>query len=68
MALPTHLGYTWPDGVPREETIDIFVRAFNTLNYEQCRDGHFEEGVEKVALYVQDGVPTHMARQLPDGN
>ena len=65
---PSHLGYTWPDGVPREETIQNFVRAFETLQYIECHDGSCEEGIEKVAIYVKDNVPTHMARQLPDGS
>ena len=59
----------WPAGVPRENTIECFVAAFRTLGYDLCEDDSAEQGLEKVALYALDnGEPTHMARQLPDGN
>ena len=33
-----------------------------------CKNEKFENGFEKVALYVdKDGAPTHAARQLPNG-
>jgi len=57
----------WPDNVPRVETIETFVDAFRTLGYLPCEDGEFEPGHEKIALYAHRGVPTHAARQLPDG-
>lgn len=64
--------WRWPPGVPREETVAAFVAAFATLGYAPCRDGAPEAGYEKVALFARnDGngvpVPTHAARQLPDG-
>lgn len=47
------------------------MEAFGTLGYEECEDGSFEAGYEKVALYARekpDGSlwPTHAARQLPN--
>lgn len=57
----------WPAGVPRERTIAAFVAAFATLGYTPCPDGSAEPGVEKAAIYILDGAPTHAARQLPDG-
>ena len=43
-------------------------RVFEQLEYDVCADGSFEEGFEKVALYVDDlGRYTHAARQTPDG-
>ena len=64
---PIGLGY-WPPSVPRVESCDAFLRAFETLGYVQCDNSELEDGFVKVALYVSDaGKPTHMARQLTDG-
>jgi hypothetical protein len=57
----------WPEGVPRSEDLEAFVAAFETLGYGPCEDGRLETGLEKVAIYSRDGVPTHAARQLPEG-
>src|SRR6266849_7324533 len=62
----------WPPGVPREVTIAAFLQAFGTVGYVQCKDGKLEAGFEKIALYANrmpwgEIVPTHAARQLPDG-
>jgi hypothetical protein len=64
-------GY-WPLSVPREETIDAFVQAYETLGYKLCYDERLEQGVEKIAIYGKDNpdntvTPTHAARQLPTG-
>ncbi len=56
-------GTFWPEGVSHRETIDAFVSAFESLGYETCLHGRPEPGVEKVALFVKDGVPEHAARQ-----
>jgi hypothetical protein len=37
------------------------------MRYERCEDATLEEGFEKVALYTKDSVPTHMYRQLENG-
>ena len=58
----------WPDGVPREQTFDAFVQAFEQLGYEECDTEILEPGVEKVAIYERFGVPQHMARQLDNGS
>jgi hypothetical protein len=57
----------WPPGVPAEETLAAFVAAFATLGYAPCPGEEYEPGFEKVALFARDGIPTHAARQLPDG-
>jgi len=60
-------GY-WPPNVPRAETVLAFQLAYATLGYVQCDNASVEVGFEKIALYVlNDGTPTHAARQLPDG-
>jgi hypothetical protein len=58
----------WPDGAPREETIAAFVVAFGNLGFFSCDDSLIEPGYEKIAIYTSpDGMPTHVARQLPSG-
>jgi len=57
----------WPEGVPEEETLDAFQRAFATLGYKPTKDGKHEKGFEKIAFYAtRDGV-RHAARQMLDG-
>jgi hypothetical protein len=59
----------WPEGVPREETIAAFVAALGELGFRSCDDPLLEPGYEKVAIYTMpDGIPTHVARQLPSGS
>lgn len=57
----------WPDDVPRVNTIENFILAFQTLGYEICDNGNFESQYEKVALYAVANVPQHMAKQLASG-
>ncbi|HYV35445.1 MAG TPA: hypothetical protein VE988_07065, partial [Gemmataceae bacterium] len=57
----------WPPGIAMEETLDAFVAAFATLGYVPCFGADFEPGFEKVALFAIGAVPTHAARQLPNG-
>lgn len=64
------VGY-WPKGVPRVETIDAFMKAYETLGYKLCFNEALEAGVEKIAIFGIRGegevVPTHAARQLESG-
>lgn len=58
----------WPDGVPRQETLDAFRLAFESLGYRTCGHAELEPGFEKIALFADpQGCPTHGARQLSDG-
>ncbi len=57
----------WPPNVPRAMTLDAFSQAFASLGYAICDDEQPEEGFEKVAVFALAGVPTHAARQLPNG-
>jgi hypothetical protein len=62
----------WPDGAPREETLEGFVRAFETLGFTVCYDDALEAGCDKIAVFAKDRgdgrlVPTHAAFQLADG-
>jgi hypothetical protein len=59
----------WPSEAPRELTIESFVAAYATRGYEVCESVDAEEGFEKIALYADsDGLPTHAAKQLPNGH
>ncbi len=63
---PNSYGY-WPPSAPREETIDAFVKAYESLGYKSCADSMLETGNEKVAIYALDNSPTHAALQLENG-
>jgi hypothetical protein len=66
---PDRMGVAyWPEGAPREESLDAFLRAFETLGYTRCDSDALEPGFEKVALYARGTVPAHAARQTDDGN
>ncbi len=42
--------------------------AFRGLGYEECQDGTFKVGFQKIAIYAKlDNRPTHAARQLANG-
>jgi hypothetical protein len=61
--------YYWPSHIPRLETLEIFIRAYQDIGYNPCFNEKFEPGFQKVAIFVNNkGVPTHAARQLPNGN
>jgi|GEM_PF-646255 len=59
-------GY-WPHGVPRVVDIKSFSAAFATKGFRPCADAKPREGVEKVALYTKQGLPTHAAFLSPSG-
>ncbi len=63
------MGYYWPPGVPRANTLDACVQAFGTLGYVECDTSEcvmpaFEVGVERIALYALLGQPKHAAKQI----
>jgi hypothetical protein len=60
-------GRFWPADVPREETLAAFVAALATRGFSSCATSELEEGLETIALYAVGTVPTHAARQLPNG-
>ena len=56
----------WP--IPRREvTLDCFIEAYQTREYEVCTSGNVEPGLEKIVIYMLNGEPTHAARQLDNG-
>ena len=60
--------YYWPETFRREETVDAFREVFESLGYAQCNNYRLETGFDKVAVFAdQNGLPTHVARQLSSG-
>jgi hypothetical protein len=58
----------WPEGALLEETLAAYIQAYQTLGYEICDADLLETGYQKIALYIDPrGIPTHAARQLPNG-
>jgi len=53
--------------VPRTANLASFEAAYATKGYVRCDHPDLEEEVEKIAVYVLDGVPKHVARQLASG-
>jgi len=41
--------YYWPPTIPRENTLEAFIKAYELLGYGICKDGNYEEGFEKIA-------------------
>jgi hypothetical protein len=65
--LPDAPEYYWPPGARTDETLEAFEDGFGRLGYVSCDDHTFDVGFEKIVVYASRGVPTHVARQLPDG-
>src|SRR3990170_7524749 len=60
--------YYWPPAIRRENTLEAFIKAYELLGYVICNDGNYEEGFEKIAIYIDDHKKTtHAARQLSSG-
>ena len=63
--------YYWPPNAPRQYTTDAFVRAYEAVGFGLCFSGALEDGIEKMAIFVESRngilVPTHAALQLASG-
>ncbi len=58
----------WPDTADRLETVAAFVAAFASLGFELCSEATHETHFDKIVIFADaDGIPTHAARQLSDG-
>lgn len=60
--------YYWPPGLPKANTVQSFITAFEQQGYSVCENVELEPGYEKVVIYAKEGRPTHAARQLPSGS
>ncbi len=57
--------YFWPKGIELEETLNAFIKAFETHGFKVCDNELFEQGFEKIAIYVDKyNKPKHAARQI----
>ena len=64
---PLNLSY-WPLEISRTYTLESYIKVYETLGYAICEDAQYEEGFEKIAIYIDSrGKPTHAARQLNFG-
>ncbi len=61
-------GYYWPDGLPRDESVEAYVGLFRRLGFELCDNSEPEPGFEKIAVYGKAGKFSHVARLLESGN
>ena len=57
-------GYYWPPSVQSDESVDALTRLFETLGYEQCMDGRYEPGYDRVAIYANGTEYSHAALQV----
>lgn len=64
---PGQRGYAWPADLPKDDNLDSFLALYEGMGYQQCADGGLEPGFEKVAIYLYEGNPQHVARQRSDG-
>ena len=65
---PGNIMAYWPKDVPTKETVNSFLKLYQSLGYKNCKDGSHEDGFEKVVIYALNNKVKHAARQLPNGN
>ena len=59
--------YFWPDRAPRSEGVESYQAMFALYGFAECDNGDLERGVEKIALFADEGRFKHVARQLDSG-
>jgi hypothetical protein len=65
---PPTVGYYWPPNAPQDDSLSSWIRIFELHGYRTCDSAEFEQGKEKVAIYLGlDGLPSHVARQKASG-
>ncbi len=58
----------WPSNIEKSYKSTSFIELFKCLGYVICPDGGLEPGYLKIAIYCDENeMPTHAARQLPNG-
>jgi hypothetical protein len=63
---PTRI--VWPVNVARALTVESFRDALATVGFVVCSEDQ-EVGFERIALFASiASIPTHVARQLPNGH
>jgi hypothetical protein len=57
--------YPWPEGVPRENSVEAWMLALETYGFSRCEDGSLQEGMDKIAIYFNaQSESVHFALQL----
>lgn len=60
--------YPWSETGFRQYSLPAWRGLFQEHGFIDCTDGVLEPGREKIATFaLPNGVPTHVARQLPGG-
>ncbi len=59
--------YYWPNEVEREYKVEAYINLYKHLGYERCETSDLEEGFLKIAIFANNNMPTHAARQLENG-
>jgi hypothetical protein len=65
---PVDEDHYWPSDLPKDTSVEAFVRLFESLEYSVCDSEAYEAGFEKIALYAdRHGETQHAARQIDPG-
>lgn len=59
--------YYWPEGVPRDWSVEAWAAAFATIGFQPCDEAGLEPDCVHIAIYGRAGNALHAARQLPSG-
>lgn len=59
--------YYWPPDVADDDELQALTHLYVNAGYVRCDNGQLEDGFKKVAIYVDEAGPTHVARQLESG-
>ncbi len=58
---------TWPGSAPRDWKLTSLIVVYEWAGFVICADAALEDGVEKIAIYVDGPEWMHAARQLANG-
>jgi hypothetical protein len=60
--------YYWPEDAPADDgSVDTYVEALGTVQFELCENGDWEDGIEKIVLLFDDEGFTHAAVLVAPG-
>jgi hypothetical protein len=60
-------GFYWPAELdPDDDSLAAYEKAMRLLGYEDCDNGTFEDGVEKICVYADNGEFSHVAVQVSE--
>jgi hypothetical protein len=56
----------WPSDISRVPVLENYVKYFKTFGYDVCENDKYEQGFEKIAIYINKNKVTHTAKQFND--